>query len=47
MCRPLYARVPCSSELFETILRVPAATLGGEIGMGLLAYTVLGCGNDM
>lgn len=48
MCRPLYAReIPCSSEPFETIVRVPAATLGGEIGMGLLAYTVLGRGNDM
>lgn len=47
MCRPLYAWGLCFSEPFEAILRVPAATLGGEIGMAVLVYTVLGRGNDV
>lgn len=39
MFRPLYVgEGPCSSESFEIILRVPVATSGGEMGMGLLAH---------
>lgn len=39
MFRPLYVgEGPCSSESFEIILRVPVATSGGEMGVGLLAH---------
>lgn len=34
------------SQPFEIILRVSVATLGGRMGMDLLAHSALGHGND-